>query len=350
MGRVTPTRARLRWLPAAGTLLCAVLATGCTSAGPFDATSQSGDEATLPGSPVRDPGARMSRTAAAQPGSPSSETSSSEPPPSTGGQRPDGSAAMRTVRQLARGGPREATSAAFRRAAVGVQQRFTELGYFVQRQRFGVPAGESWGVRVGNGTTFNVVATPPGFDPTRPHVVVGAHLDTVPQAPGAEDNASGVAVVLETARLAAVAGTRLPVVWVAFGAEEPRGPGDDEHHFGSQEYVRRLDRDERAALRGMVSLDRVGVPGRVPVCTGGLSPLRVRQALLTAARDVGVPARRCENRTSDHWPFEKAGLTVARLGGIDYAGYHSPRDRPPVVSPRQLDRVGRVLWEWLRDG
>ena len=262
----------------------------------------------------------------------------------------DDAAAMATVRALARGGPREATSPAYRSAADRVQQRFTELGYTVRRQGFRVPAGESWGIAVGPGRTHNVVAVPAGFDPARPHLVVGAHLDTVPQSPGAEDNASGVAVVLELARTAADGGTRLPVVWVAFGAEEPRGPGDDEHHFGSQEYVRRLGDTERDALRGMVSLDRVGAPGRVPVCTGGLSPLRLRRELLAAADRAGVPARACDNRTSDHWPFEKAGETVSRVGGNDSPGYHSPGDRPSTVSLRQLDRVGRLLAEWLGEG
>ena len=262
----------------------------------------------------------------------------------------DTAAATAMVRVLARGGPREATSAAYRRAAGLVQQRFTGLGYATQRQPFRVPAGESWGIPVGPGRTYNVVAEPPGFDPARPHLVVGAHLDTVPQSPGAEDNGSGVAVVLELARTVTPGTARLPVVWVAFGAEEPRGPGDDEHHFGSQEYVRRLGGAQRAALRGMVSLDRVGAPGRVPVCTGGLSPLRLRRELLAAADRAGVPARSCDNRTSDHWPFEKAGETVARVGGNDSAGYHSPRDRPSNVSPRQLDRVGRLMVGWLRPG
>jgi len=257
---------------------------------------------------------------------------------------------MATVRTLARGGPREATSPAYLRAADRVEQRFTDLGYTTRRQAFRVPAGESWGVPVGSGRTYNVVAVPAGFDPARPHLVVGAHLDTVPQSPGAEDNGSGVAVVLELARTAVAGEPRLPVVWVAFGAEEPRGPGDDEHHFGSQEYVRRLGGAERAALRGMVSLDRVGAPGRVPVCTGGLSPPRLRRELLAAADRAGVPARACDNRTSDHWPFEKAGQTVARVGGNDSPGYHSPRDRPSTVSPRQLDRVGRVLAGWLLAG
>ena len=202
---------------------------------------------------------------------------------------------------------------------------------------------------VGAGDTVNVVARPPDLSPGAPHVVVGAHLDTVPQAPGAEDNASGIAVLLELARLAQQTTTRLPVVLVAFGAEEPRGPADDEHHFGSQTYVQRLTAAEGAVLVAMVSLDRVGAPGSVPVCTGGLSPKRVQRDLLDAAERIGVPARACENRTSDHWPFEKAGHAVARVGGNDSPGYHSAQDLPRTVRPGQLARSGGVVWEWLRE-
>jgi Iap family predicted aminopeptidase len=227
-----------------------------------------------------------------------------------------------------------------------VRARFEELGYLVTVDRFRVPAGTSWGVPVDAGRTSNVIATPADLAPGAPYLLVGAHLDTVPQAPGAEDNASGVAVMLEVARLAQEAGTRLPVVFVAFGAEEPRGPADDEHHFGSLRYAAR---DAGPALTAMVSLDRVGTGARVPVCFGGLGPPRVRARLRDAAQRVGVAARTCENRTSDHWPFEKAGYAAARVGGNDYAAYHSSRDVPRVVDRDQLDRVGRVVWEWLRE-
>ena len=257
---------------------------------------------------------------------------------------------MATVRELAGLGPREATSDAYRTAAATVEDRFADLGYDVSQQGFRVPSGVSWGIPVDAGPTTNVVARPPDFDPDMPYVLVGAHLDTVPQAPGAEDNASGVAVLLELARMASEAGTQAPAVLVAFGAEEPRGPADDEHHFGSRTYVRRLisGGGDPQQLIGMVSLDRVGAPGRVPVCTGGQSPDRVRRQLLDAAERIGVPARACDNRTSDHWPFEKAGETVARIGGNDSPGYHSAGDLPRTVSPRQLARVGAVMWEWLR--
>jgi len=260
----------------------------------------------------------------------------------------DAVAAVRTVRVLAdQIGPREATSPAYRRAADFVEAGLTGHGYTVRRERLSVPSGVSWGVPVPAGTTYNLVATRPGVDRRTRHVVVGAHLDTVPQAPGAEDNASGVAVLLELARMAAERPPRVPVVFVAFGAEEPRGSGDARHHYGSRAYVAGLSAAERDAIAGMVSLDRVGVGARVRVCTGGRGPRTVVRDLLAAAQRLRIPAVSCENRASDHWSFEKAGVAAARLGGTPYAEYHSPRDRAAVVQRAQLTRTGRVAWEWL---
>jgi aminopeptidase YwaD len=321
-------------LPVAELVLVLVLGTGCTG----EPTQGSGG------------GDRSTAAPTTQQPSLSQPTVSAAPPPAAPVEF-DRTAAMDTVRRLAGGiGPRHATSAAYTRAADVVVAAFREHGYDVRRDGLRVPAGVSWGVPVPAGRTLNVVATPPGFQPDQPHVIVGAHLDTVPQAPGAEDDASGVGVVLELARLAAAEPPELPAVFVAFGAEEPRGPADDEHHFGSRHYVQQMAASQRRALVAMVSLDRVGVGTRVPVCTGGRSPARVQRDLLADASRLGIPSRRCENRTSDHWPFEKAGEAVARIGGNSYAGYHSARDRVGVVRPAQLDRVGRLMWGWLTTG
>jgi Zn-dependent M28 family amino/carboxypeptidase len=177
--------------------------------------------------------------------------------------------------------------------------------------------------------------------------VVGAHLDTVPLAPGAEDNASGVGVVLAAASAAAEARTRVPVVWVAFGAEEPRGEGDDDHHYGSRAYVAAMTDAERGAMRAMVSLDRVGVGTTVPVGSAGeRDPLQ--QQLLTVARRTGVSAYGDPlSRSSDHWSFVRHGLPGVRLGGTSYAAYHSSADVASVVDPAQLGRTGRLLLAWL---
>lgn len=259
-------------------------------------------------------------------------------------------AAMRDVRRLSVDiGPRLATGPGYRRAADLVARRFAELGYDVSRQRFRVPAGDSWGTPVGAGRSTNVIAEPPGFDREQPHLLVGAHLDTVAVAPGAEDNASGVAVMLELARMASLDSPRRPVVFVAFGAEEPRGPGEAMHHFGSRHYVRRILPDPTRELVGMASLDRVGVGRSVPVCTGGLSPETIQRRVLRLSERFGIRAFRCENRTSDHWQFEQEGFAVVRFGSMPYEAYHTAADLPRVVNRAQLSRTGRLAWAWLRD-
>ena len=292
-------------------------------------------------------------TASAPPSPTPSATASPSPTPTpTATPRParvDANRVLRDIEALAVDiGPREATSRRYARAADWVERRLTSLGYRVRRETVRVPAGNSWGVPVRAGTSVNLIAERPGFDRSTKHVVVGAHLDTVPQAPGAEDNASGVAVLLELARLAAVAPPEVPVRFIAFGAEEPRGSGDALHHFGSQQHVDKLSRAERDAIAGMMSLDRVGVRADfVPVCQGGPDGTRLRTAVRRAGNRADIPTQACENRTSDHWSYEKVGVPAVRLGSIPYAGYHSRRDLPDVVSRNQLDRVGRLAWSWL---
>ena len=147
--------------------------------------------------------------------------------------------------------------------------------------------------------------------------------------------------------MAAQQPSAIPVRFIAFGAEEPRGRGDDLHHFGSQDYVATLSAAQRDAVLAMVSLDRVGVPAdAVPVSTGGTGTTAVLDALLAAADSAGVPARQDDqNRASDHWSFEKADIPAARVGSVPYAAYHSADDvsgrrRPRTAGSGRRHHVG----------
>jgi Zn-dependent M28 family amino/carboxypeptidase len=174
---------------------------------------------------------------------------------------------------------------------------------------------------------------------------VGAHLDTVPQAPGAVDNAAGVGIVLELARLAALERTPLPIVFIAFGAEESRIPSGGLH--GSRAYVSVLNARERRAIGVMVSIDRLGTGSRVPVCVSRSSARSVARRFLDAARRVAVPAYECSNGSSDHASFSAAGIPAVRMGPDNFAEYHTPRDVLSIFVPAQAARVGRLLWEAL---
>ena len=305
----------------------------------------------------RDPAPSQSPSPTATVSATGSPSASTSVPPSSAPTRepradPDAvrvDVAMRAVRVLAgRIGPRPGHSPAYLRAARWVETRLAGSGWQVRRQTFPTPGGVSWGIPVEAGPSVNLVATRGDVRPGRPWLLVGAHLDTVPQAPGAEDNASGVGALLAVAEAIGERRTRLPVVLVAFGSEEPRGPTDDDHHYGSRAYVADLSEAQRETLRGMVSLDRVGVGSVVPVGSPA-EPNALTAELRRAAQRVGVPTvDDVFQRSSDHWSFARVGLPGVRLGSTSYAEYHSSGDIPTVVDPAQLDRTARIVVAWLR--
>ena len=323
-------------------LLLLVVTVACSASRPVASSTSSSP------ADVSTPRTSASPTAAA----PSASRSAVATPTPRATPRPamNARAALRDVAYLASEiGPREATSDSYAKAATFVQARFERLGYDVRWTKVPVPSGVSWGTPVRRGTSLNVIAEPNGFDPRQPHVVIGAHLDTVPVAPGAEDNASGIAVMLQLAAMVSQQPTALPVQFIAFGAEEPRGRGDALHHFGSRQHVADLSRSERRAIQAMVSLDRVGVRAEyVPICTATDRGTRLQEEIRAAARRADITTRACANYTSDHWSYAKARVPAVRLGSIPYAGYHSRGDVPSVVDRRQLDRVGRTVWAWLQ--
>lgn len=105
-------------------------------------------------------------------------------------------------------------------------------------------------------TFYNVEATLKGSDPSRPSIVIGAHYDSVEGSPGANDNASGVAALLELARLLSLENPKVTIRFAAFANEEPPYFNTREG-MGSIEYVRSFQ-DPRATIGCMLSLETIG--------------------------------------------------------------------------------------------
>lgn len=263
----------------------------------------------------------------------------------------DAARAYRTVEALSVTiGARLSTGQSYIRAADLIAGSFASHGYTVRQQRVVVPAGTSAGRRVDGGESVNVIAEPPGFDPSRPHLLAGAHLDTVVGTPGANDNASGVAVLAELARLARLAPTAMPVVWVAFTAEERRAPGDAGAMFGSRAYLESMSRAQHDALRGVLIFDVVGRGPQVQASSGGTGDPVILDAIVAAARARAIPARKriVAKLFSDHRPFEQAGFPVGWFYTGEFAQLHRSSDRLSVVGRDALARVGIVAWDVLR--
>ncbi len=176
----------------------------------------------------------------------------------------------------------------------------------------------------------SVIAIKPGTSSLPDVVVVGAHLDSVPLSPGANDNASGVAAVLEVARLLADVPTARTIHFVAFGAEELG-------LIGSRHYVA----SRTLAIAGMVNLDMVGYGSLLLVSnsagSGGL--LDVAEQV---ARRVEIPVRRQSIGSSDHESFEAAGVPVVFIHTGDDNAYHTPQDVYARINPQLLGQAASL--------
>src|SRR5260221_7488215 len=124
-------------------------------------------------------------------------------------------------------GPRHIGRPQALEAAAGLIERdLTDLGYVVQRQVY----------RTAGAEVANLIVEIAGTAQPAEIVIVGAHYDTVPSTPGADDNASAVAVLLEVARLMRDWTPRRTVRFVAFACEEM--PHFHTHEMGSQVYAK----------------------------------------------------------------------------------------------------------------
>lgn len=192
-------------------------------------------------------------------------------------------------------------------------------------------------------------------------IVVGAHYDTVPGSPGADDNASGVAVLIELARLG------LPVRCVAFANEElPYSHGDE---MGSFVFAKRA-RERRERIAAMFSLEMLGCysdqPGsqRYPpvidwfypdranfiAFVGDLGAWRLVRRTHTLfrkhsdfpAESLAAPAFVPGITRSDHWSFRRHGypaLMVTDTAYNRYPHYHLPTDTPEKLDYERMARV-----------
>lgn len=154
------------------------------------------------------------------------------------------------VSRLATNGTRNvAHLRALELSAEYIIEQFKQAGYVPANQDYEVP-GEGGPIRV-----RNIVATLPGQKPNAPVLIVGAHYDSALLAPGADDNATGVAAMLELARRLRAKSGNVEIRFVAFSTEEP--PFFGTAHMGSHEFVRRL-RDEHRDVAGMICLEMLG--------------------------------------------------------------------------------------------
>ena len=199
-------------------------------------------------------------------------------------------------------------------------------------------------------------------------VLIGAHYDTVRGSPGANDNASGVAALLEVARLLATKPLARSVRFVAFVNEE--APFFYTWEMGSHRYARRAH-ERGDNITAMLSLETIGYysdaegsqqypnpvyawlypdTGNFIGFVGNLASRKlVRQCLGSFRRHsafpsegVAAPGRMMGIHWSDHWSFWQEGyaaVMVTDTALFRYPHYHATTDLLDMIDYQRLARV-----------
>lgn len=239
-----------------------------------------------------------------------------------------------------------------------IEREFRTIGYDVESQFY-----DSNGTRV-----RNLIVSKMGRDAFKPCIVVGAHYDTVVETPGADDNASGIAGLLELARLLKEYKNDRTIRFVAFPHEEP--PYFYTSLMGSRMYAEKLIQAGESVL-GMLCLEMLGYAGETypqlypaPLMrflgypkygnfiglVGNIRSYRLMSVVRKAMRahcKVGVesltaPGFIAPMFLSDHSSFWRKGIPALMITDSAFLRnphYHLPSDTPETLNYEFLAKV-----------
>jgi Zn-dependent M28 family amino/carboxypeptidase len=245
------------------------------------------------------------------------------------------------VEKLASFRTRYATSASYNQAATWVKGQLDTMGYSTQFATISVRGAVS----------HNVIASREGHGQgKRSQVLVTAHLDSINhqdgpagKAPGADDNASGSAGVLEIARVLQDHPGIDDVTFILFGGEE-------QGLFGSKHYVASLSSEARARIKTVLNMDMIGNQNTAAL-TVLLEGSEVSRQAMEDLQDAAANHTSLAVQTSfdphdsDHVPFIDAGIpAVLTIEGTDSANtaIHSARDTLDKVDFNLVTEILRM--------
>ncbi len=222
--------------------------------------------------------------------------------------------------------------------AVQEQLNHTPSSQALRTDKF---ASLQWKTTTTEGAVINVLGMIPGTGTDA--VIIGAHRDHFGLAggilfPGADDNASGTAVILEVARALAKAGLRpsRTILFISFSGEE-------RDLLGSRLYTSRAIVPLNAT-KAMINIDHAGVGnGRLTIGMTGLE----KDVLLETGKAAGVHDKLDLYGFfpgGDHVPFKEAGVpTVTVVSGGVHPHFHQPTDTADTIDPEILSTVSRYV-------
>jgi glutaminyl-peptide cyclotransferase len=263
-----------------------------------------------------------------------------------------GDAAYSLAREFLEFGPRVSGTEANRRAGDWIEDQLKEAGWktFEDEGSYMDTAVRNIAGRKGSG----------------PVVILGAHYDSrrcADQMPGdcvepvlgANDGASGVAVLLELARVLEP-DWRSRQIWLVFFDAEDNGQLDGwDWIVGSRQFALSVKaaRESGEEFQAMVLLDMIG-DSDLQIYFEGNSDPELREEIWSVAGSLGykesfIPMRKF-TMIDDHIPFRDLGIPSVDIIDFEYPYWHTGADTLDKISAESLEKVGRTMEVWVEGG
>jgi aminopeptidase YwaD len=185
---------------------------------------------------------------------------------------------------------------------------------------------------------------------SKEEVVLAAHLDTVPESPGANDDASGVAALLELAALLKEQEPPRSVRFLFLTAEEEI-EGFEGHGYSSLQFFAGLAPDQVQNLAVACWMDKIAAGPTFKVLHTHEASASLARRLQERAESRGMkPQLIAAKRWSKKMAFEDHGIPTAWIEYGPAPHLHQPGDDLTNVDPGKLKAVGDLVYRWLMEG
>lgn len=201
---------------------------------------------------------------------------------------------------------------------------------------------------------FNIIAK---RNDDEPQIILGAHYDTrffadndlditkrSEPVPGANDGASGVAILLEMARC--LPKDTVPVWLIFFDTEDQGNIEGWDWILGSRAFAEEIPIRPQA----VVIVDMIG-DADLNIYLEKNSNTAIRAEIWATAEKLGYGNKFINQEKfsmeDDHTPFLEAGIPAVDIIDFDYPFWHTTQDTPDKVSAESLQAVGETLWNWI---
>ncbi|UZQ52250.1 M28 family peptidase [Clostridium kluyveri] len=245
---------------------------------------------------------------------------------------------MDTVKTLT-GGSRAAGSNDEKKACKYIKNKLESYGYKMELQTFSVPSDYSESGEVKFNSSQNLISIKEGkVNYNKGIIIICAHYDCNKDSVGANDNASGVSAVMETARLLKNISSDYELRFIFFGGEELGG-------LGSRYYVKNLSSNDKKNIKAVINIDSIAQKDGSKLSVFTINGEKNYATMLLKNIPEYMTVKKAVKEFSDYAIFDEAGIPSLCIGQVydKNLKINGSQDTISIIDESKLKLVADII-------